>query len=165
MKKKGGEQTNANLAQQIQNEYNLYETSPTENRLLLNQRKQNMKKHMNSFFEEKKKELITKIKEERNLYNSSPTFNALSNNNKTNIQSELNRLNKEKKKVEEEIRIRKERLSKINEQRKICQKLKNINNEQNEKRKRDPKYYPGNEYFNIAREKALTGNSPFLQTR
>lgn len=189
MKKKGGEQNNAILAKQIQNEYNLYGTSPTENRLVSSERKEeigkevsrffekkkeaskrmeNMQTHMTSFFEEKKKrnrnQLITKIREERNLYNSSPTFNSLSNNNKINIQGELKRLNEEKKKVEEEIRIRKERLSKINKQRKICQKLKNINNQQNKAKQREAKYYPGNNYYNIAREKALNGRSPFLQT-
>lgn len=189
MKKKGGEQNNAILAKQIQNEYNLYGTSPTENRLVSSERKEeigkevsrffekkkeaskrmeNMQTQMTSFFDEKKKrnrnQLITKIREERNLYNSSPTFNSLSNDNKINIQSELNRLNREKKKVEEEIRIRNERLSKINKQRKICQKLKNINNQQNKAKQREAKYYPGNNYYNIAREKAVNGRSPFLQT-
>ncbi len=187
------ENLNMNLTRRIQNEYNLYGTSPTENRLVSNQRKEEMKKSMNQFFEKKKRQnrinLLNTVREEINLYNNSPILNKLPENheNKKWIESELKklkeenrRIREEKRRINEENRRLKEEKRRINEEKRrineekrlneerrriIQEKLKNINRQQNEARKRDPKYYPGNEYFEIAREKARRGNSPFLGTR
>ncbi len=194
------ENLNMNLTRRIQNEYNLYGMSPTENRLVSNQRKEEMKKSMNQFFEKKKRQnrinLLNTVREEINLYNNSPILNKLPENheNKKWIESELKklkeenrrireekrrineekrRINEEKRRINEENRRLKEEKRRINEEKRlneerrriIQEKLKNINRQQNEARKRDPKYYPGNEYFEIAREKARRGNSPFLGTR
>ncbi len=201
------ENLNMNLTRRIQNEYNLYGTSPTENRLVSNQRKEEMKKSMNQFFEKKKRQnrinLLNTVREEINLYNNSPTLNKLPQNheNKKWIESELKKLKEEKRRINEENRRIKEEKRRFNEENRrlkeekrrineenrrlkeekrrineekrlneerrriIQEKLKNINRQQNEARKRDPRYYPGNEYFEIAREKARRGNSPFLGTR
>ncbi len=68
-------------------------------------------------------------------------------------------MNEEKKRLNEQRRLNEEK------RRMIQERLNNINRQQAKAKQRDPRYYPGNEYFNRARENARRGNSPFLGTK